>query len=167
MVLPLTRLLPPRVLPASLAGLSLLSLALALASQYWGGLNPCELCLYQRWAHVGAIAVLVPAILMADNKTVRRASLALGGLAFLVGLGIAGFHVGVEQHWWEGSTSCVGLKGAATLEDLRAQILAAPVVRCDEIQFSLLGLSMAAWNGLLCLMLGGVALAAAAGKEPR
>ena len=167
MALPLTRPLPPAALPAALAGISLLSVALAYASQYWGGLHPCELCWYQRYAHFAAIALLLPAILASSNPQVRRASLAAGGIAFLVGLGIAGFHVGVEQHWWEGSTTCVGLKGAATLEDLRAQILAAPVVRCDEIQFALLGLSMAAWNGLLCLALGSVALAAAAGKEPR
>jgi disulfide bond formation protein DsbB len=167
MALPLPGTLSPRTLPLGLAGTAALALLLALASQYLGHLNPCELCMDQRWAHVWTIVLLLPAIARPGNATLRRLSLAAGGIGFLVGLGIAGFHVGVEQHWWEGSTSCVGLKGATSLEDLRAQILAAPVVRCDEIQFSLLGLSMAAWNGLLCLILAGLALAAAAGKEIR
>jgi disulfide bond formation protein DsbB len=41
-------------------------------------------------------------------------------------------------------------------EELLERILAAPVIRCDEIAWSFLGLSMPGWNALLSLGLAGL-----------
>jgi len=81
----------------------------------------------------------------------------IGGVIVLVGAGIAFYHAGVEQHWWEGPTTCTS-QGIAGLsgEDLMAQIMDAPIVRCDEIPWSMFGLSMAAWNGVVSLGLAGM-----------
>ena len=63
---------------------------------------------------------------------------------------LAGYHVGVEQKWWEGPASCSAAVAAGTsFEDLKAQLLAAPIVRCDEVPWSLFGISMAGYNVLL------------------
>ena len=86
----------------------------------------------------------------------------------MIGAGIAVFHVGVEQQWWPGTAECGGIDGAnLSLEQLKAQILAAPVVRCDEVAWSLFGISMAGYNILLSLGLALVAFAAACGVGRR
>lgn len=78
----------------------------------------------------------------------------LGALVMLIGAGIALYHAGVEQAWWEGPTTCTsGPIGGLSTEDLMEQILNAPVVRCDEIAWSLAGISMAGWNGILSAIL--------------
>ena len=80
----------------------------------------------------------------------RRPSIAcLAALALACGAGIAGYHVGVENGWWSGLSTCQG----APLENMSGDALldfSSPiaVTRCDEVAWSFLGLSMAAWNGL-------------------
>jgi disulfide bond formation protein DsbB len=73
--------------------------------------------------------------------------------AFLIGAGIAVNHVGVEQAWWEGSAACTGVPaGAATTTDeLRRLLETAPIIRCNEVQWSLFGISMAGYNVVVSL----------------
>lgn len=144
-----------RSLALARAGLLLLAgavapLLVALAAQHLGGLAPCELCLWQRWAYGGAIASALLALLAAGSPNASRLLIALGGIAALVGCGIAIFHVGVEQHWWQGLSGCSGsaLSGDMTAQEFEAAILAAPTVRCDEIAWSFAGISMAGYNAL-------------------
>lgn len=155
-----------------LAGLAtaLLSAAIlgaALLSQYVGGLQPCVLCVYQRWPYVATILLGLAGFALARrHPATARIMLGLAGLVFLGGGGIAGFHVGVEQGWWQGTSGCgAPTGGAMTLEDLRAQVLAAPVVRCDEVPWSLLGISMAGYNFLLSLALAAATLWLAARRR--
>jgi len=148
----------PRRSPLAIVAASFVILGTALASQYWGGLQPCELCLWQRWAYVAAIGIGAVAFSLPHGRT-RAAMIGLAALAFLGGAGIAFFHVGVEQHWWRGLATCSAGGGVATsLEALKAQIMAAPLNRCDEVQFQLFGLSMAGWNVLASLLLAGFSL---------
>lgn len=151
-----------RLAAALLFAASAALLAGALAFQYWGGLQPCVLCLWQRYAHIGIMAFAVLAV--AIGRTQAGAMLLIGaGLAALAGAAIAGFHVGVEQHWWQGTAECGSTLGpAATIDELRARLLAQPVVRCDEVAWSLFGISMAGYNFLLSLALAAFAFAAAA-----
>ena len=118
----------------------------ALGSQYLGGLAPCEMCYWQRWPHgaaiiLAALAFTAPA---ASRRSVRLTLLAAFAIAVSGAIGV--FHAGVEIGWWEGFTSCTA-GGAVTLDD----IMAAPLVRCDQVQWSFLGLSMAAWNAVISL----------------
>ncbi len=122
-------------------------LAGALGSQYLGGLHPCEMCYWQRWPHWAALALGGASFFLPG---LRRPLVLLAALAIAASGAIGLFHAGVEWGWWEGLTSC-SAGGAQTLED----ILAAPVVRCDQVQFSFLGLSMAGWNALISLSAAG------------
>jgi disulfide bond formation protein DsbB len=144
-------------------------LAAALAFQYLGGLQPCVLCIYQRWPHV-AVIVLAGLALLPLGARWRSLFLLLAAAALLVGAGIGVFHVGVEQHWWEGTASCGGTVSSEglTAEELRDRLLAAPPVRCDQVAWSLFGISMAGYNVLISLVLAaGAALAARAlGRRP-
>jgi len=145
-----------RLVFALLLGASAAILAVAFASQYIGGLDPCVLCLYQRVPYGAVIALSALGLgLSGLAPPPRSVIVGLAGLcavAFVINAGIATYHVGVEQHWWQGTEGCVGAGGAArTIEELRAQILAAPIVRCDEVPWSLFGISMAGYNVLASL----------------
>ncbi len=153
--------------PALAIGASALALAAALASEHLGGLRPCILCLYQRWPYVAAILLGLSGLVLRDRPQPLRGVLALAGIAFLVGAGIAAFHVGVEQHWWEGTASCGGtLETGLTLEELREKLLGTPVVRCDEVAFALFGISMAGYNLIYATACGVASLLAASRLRP-
>ncbi len=133
-------------------------LGAALAFQHLGGLAPCELCYWQRYPFWVAIPAGALAFAL-DNAGARAVLLAIAGAALLAGAGVGVFHVGVEQQWWQGTAACGAPRGlASTIEELRARLLNAPVVRCDEPQWALFGITMAGYNVLLSGGLAAVAL---------
>ncbi len=148
----------PRVVPALVVAVSLGALAAALASQVWGDLLPCVLCIYQRYAYLGAAAFGLLGLIAGPRTGARRAAVALAGLAFLTGAAIAAFHVGVEQQWWRGTAGChaPAFDPNAAIAELRKQLLETNFVPCDEVQWALFGISMAGYNVLASL---GLALA--------
>jgi disulfide bond formation protein DsbB len=145
---------PKFVLAASVA-----VLGAALLSQYWGGLAACELCVLQRWPWVAAIVISLVAIIVASRSSLRWVALTLASV-FAVGSALAFYHVGVERHWFAGPSACTGAATAAeTVEALKARILGQMPVRCDEPAWSLWGISLAGWNLLASLVMGGSCLA--------
>jgi disulfide bond formation protein DsbB len=119
----------------------------ALGFQHLGGMAPCKLCIWQRYPHAAAVLIGLLAAVLGWRW------LALGGaLSALITSGIGMYHTGVEQKWWEGPTSCTSssISGMST-DDLLSQIMAAPLVRCDEIPWEMFGLSMASWNAVASL----------------
>jgi disulfide bond formation protein DsbB len=147
----------PRHVPWLTAGMSLAALCVAWLAQYGFGLAPCHLCYLQRDAYWAAIVLSVLAIVLGPRSPYRRWAVALIGLAFLTGAGLALYHVGVEQKWWVGSEACIGGIAGLSGADLEAAIMNAPVTRCDEAAFELFGISMAGYNGLLSLALAAFA----------
>jgi disulfide bond formation protein DsbB len=139
------------------------SLLSALGFQHIGGFEPCILCLYQRWPYVAVAALAAIALALPRPRWVRPALVGLCALALFVGGGVAVFHVGVEQHWWAGTAACEGQVsiGRGSIEDLRAQMLGAPVARCDQVPWSLFGISMAGYNAMISFGLGALSLFAA------
>ncbi len=123
-------------------------LAGAFAFQYIGGMAPCKLCLWQRWPH--AAAILLGAVALATGPRLWIAF--FGCIAALTTAGIGLYHSGVEQDWWEGPQDCTGFDiSNLTPAELLDRINAAPLVRCDEIPWEMLGLSMASWNAVASL----------------
>lgn len=153
------------LLPALLLAATVAVLAAAYASQYLGGLQPCQLCLYQRYPHMAVIALAAAALAVGADSPLRTVAMALAGAVLLGGAGLAGYHVGVEQGVFEGLASCGGVSSSgASLDELREQLLAAEPVRCDEVAWSLFGISMAGYNGIVSLLLAGLAFL---GAPPR
>ena len=160
----MTKLLnDPRTVPAAILVVCLGALGSAYASEIWGGLKPCVLCFYQRYAYGAAGAFGLIGLAPGLSSKLRRLAVGLAGLAFLTGAGIAAFHVGVEQHWWRGTAEChaPAFDATLTLEQLKAQLLDTAFVPCDQIPWSLFGVSMAGYNVLASLSLGLASLWAA------
>jgi disulfide bond formation protein DsbB len=146
--------------PASLNRANIVALAVpaalmagALGTQYIGGLYPCEMCYWQRWPHEAAIGISILAFFL--KPPVRTILIALAAAAILVSGGIGVFHAGVEYHWWPGLTACTNTAASGSLAD----IMRAPLVRCDVPQWTFAGISLAGFNALFSIA-GGVAILA-------
>lgn len=129
----------------------------AFAFQHLGGMAPCKLCLWQRWPHGAAVAIGLVALLLPG-----RVLPILGALAALATAGIGAWHTGVERGWWEGPSTCSSAApGNLSADELFDRIMTAPLVRCDEVPWEMLGLSMASWNAVVSLGLAALWLMAA------
>ena len=150
-----------RLIILAMAG-SLAVLGGAFAFQYIGGLAPCHLCLLQRWPHAAAVAIGLLALAIPG----RLLPLA-GAAAALTTAGIGIYHTGVERLWWAGPTSCSAgsIAGLDVKDLLDPSIVVAPVVRCDEVAWQMLGLSMASWNVVVSLGLALIWLMAARSRR--
>jgi disulfide bond formation protein DsbB len=152
----------PRTAAAIVLAGSAATLGGAFAFQYLGGLAPCELCLIQRWPYAASIAAALLAFAPMHGWAAQRALLGVAGVAFVVGVGLAAWHIGVEQNWIAGPEACSGgPEGAATVEELRRRLMAQDVVRCDEVPWSLFGISLAGFNLLISAALAVFSLSAA------
>jgi disulfide bond formation protein DsbB len=130
----------------------------ALGSQYLGGLYPCEMCWWQRYPHGAAILLAGLAFTAPAASGRSRLLTLLAALAIAISGAIGVYHVGVEQGIFEGITTCASTAKAATTADLLKAIMKTPLIRCDQVQFAFLGISMAGWNAILSL--GGAAVIA-------
>ena len=131
----------------------------ALGSQYLGGLHPCEMCYWQRWPHAAAI-VLAALALTAPAESSRSRMLVLLAAAAIAASGAIGvYHAGVELKVFEGLTSCTTSARAASSAELLEKLMRVPLIRCDQVQWSFLGISMAGWNAIVSLT-GATAVAA-------
>ncbi len=119
-----------------------LLLAGAYISEYGFGLFPCEMCWWQRYPHFAAVALA----LISFAAKPRALWIALAAIAILASGLIGAYHAGVEYGWWEGFTTCAAAVGGGDALDA---IFAAPLVRCDEVQWSLAGISLAGFNFLI------------------
>ena len=136
----------PQIALATCLVVSTAVLASAFAFEHLGGLAPCKLCIWQRWPH-GAVIFFTLIGLM---RTEKRPWLAAAGLSALTTSGIGLHHVGVEQKWWQGLSGCSSqISAGLDLSDLTDTLLAMPVVKCDEIAWQFLSVSMAGWNMLV------------------
>lgn len=117
----------------------------AYISQYVFGLYPCEMCWWQRYPHFAALGLGALAFALRGQA---RTLVALSALAVLVSGLIGAYHAGVEYGWWEGITECTANAVAGAADPLEA-ILHAPIVRCDQVQWELFGISLAGFNFLI------------------
>lgn len=143
-----------------IAWASTLALLAVFVAQYGFDLQPCVLCIWQRWPHGAAVALGLAVWAFRDWPVVSLGLLGLAITAEVITGGIGVFHVGVEQGWWQGTADCGSTGGADSLAALKAQIMNQPIVRCDEVAFAFLGISMAGWNVVLAAALAGLGLGA-------
>jgi disulfide bond formation protein DsbB len=149
-----------------------LMLATAHAFEIIGHMPPCELCLKQRDVYWLGLAIAGAGILLSFTRlapvTTRITNIALT-LVFLMSAAVAGYHAGVEWHFWPGPAECTGGLQGVSAADLTALLNGAKskAPDCDKPAWIFLGLSMAGWNTLASLLYATFSAAAASrGRWP-
>jgi disulfide bond formation protein DsbB len=124
-------------------------LAVAVVSQYGFGLHPCHYCLLQRYPYILVIAAGVASLLLPRGGLAWRFCVALGICGWLATGGLGLIHTGIEAGWLIEKGGCTASAPAdASLDALRASIVSAPLVACNDVAARFLGLSMATWNSI-------------------
>lgn len=131
-----------------LTGVAWVLFVASLVAERYFNLLPCSMCLYQRYVHFG-IGVLGLMVMRVDPKI----ALFSVGIGFAGSAGLAGYHVGIEHHIFPVPKSCAQAVHADSIEELRAQLIHRPTVRCDKPAWTLWGISMAGYNALGSLAL--------------
>ena len=153
--------------PALAAALAITAIAAATLAGAWFfqlvlDIRPCPLCLEQRYAYYLAVplgALVAWAAARDAPLGVLVVGLALLALAALGNAWLGGYHAGVEWGFWQGPTECSGpvldLGRAGSLLDNLDKV---KVIRCDEVQWRFLGLSLAGYNVLISLAMAALAI---------
>lgn len=145
-----------RVITIACAAAALGALMTAWTAQYGFGLFPCELCLYQRLPYIGIAVLCGLAALPVVEPEARRFAVAIAALLFLATAGVAFYHVGVEQEWWQTNCAPVGPQ-SFSFEDIQSALSRPGEPACNEVAFALFGISMAGYNMIAGLVLAGMA----------
>ena len=154
-----------RLMPAAMALIAALALGMALISQYVFGLDPCNLCIIQRYPY--GIVIALGIIGFATSFKCKKgtgATMGIIGLTFLANSIIAFYHSGVERHWWKSFLEgCAVPDLGDNPENIIAMLENTQAARCDEIPWAdpFFGLSMANYNVVFCFGLGIIALVSA------
>jgi disulfide bond formation protein DsbB len=136
-----------------LLGFSLICVGIlttAYIMEHFFGVRPCQMCLYERniFMAVGVFSFLSFFLIPARFHSM---SLIILGFFFMGGAIFAAYHVAIQQHLVALPAFCSANDFGAidSVESLREEMLKTPLVRCDQVTWSLFGLSLAAYNALL------------------
>jgi disulfide bond formation protein DsbB len=152
--------------PALTAAVVITAIAAATLAGAWFmqlvlGIQPCELCLAQRYAYYLVVPLGALTAIAAAKDAPRGAlvaGLAVIALATLGNAGLAAYHSGVEWGFWQGPTACTGPVGnLGSAGNLLERLDSVKVVRCDEVQWKFLGLSLAGYDVLISLLMAAIA----------
>jgi disulfide bond formation protein DsbB len=152
--------------PALTSALAIMVIAAATLAGAWFfqlvlEILPCPLCLEQRYAYYFAVpfaALLALAAARGASRGVVLAGLAILALAALGSAVFGAYHAGVEWGFWKGPTDCTGTGfNAGSAGSLLENLDKVKVIRCDEVQFRFLGISLAGYNALISLLMAAVA----------
>ena len=145
----------PRLMGLVGAALAAAALGLAFATESWGGLVPCALCLWERWPY--RVAIAAGLLVSAMPRALLKPAIALLVLTILAGSALAAVHAGVEFRWWRSPfPECAApvFTGGSIAERLKA-MPAMPAKPCDDPTYLIpfLPVSMAQMNLLFSLAL--------------
>jgi disulfide bond formation protein DsbB len=153
--------------PALTASLAVTVIAAATLAGAWFfqlvlDILPCPLCLEQRYAYYLAVplgALVAIAAARGAPRPLLLAGLALLALATLGNAGLGTYHAGVEWQFFQGPTDCTGPVGnLGSAGNLLERLDTVKVIRCDEVQWRFLGLSLAGYNVLISLLMTAIAV---------
>lgn len=138
-----------------IAFMSTFALAAAILSEAFLGLEPCILCIYQRYPFVLGLALGLLGLTIRSKTKTAQVLLAASGIGFLINSSIALYQTGVQLYWWtskiEGCAVPIFLE-SDNPQSILENLMSAPMSPCDEIQWidPILGLTMANYNIVLC-----------------
>ena len=122
-------------------------LTLAFYLEHFHGALPCDLCITQRWFHSAIIAYSFIIIVIIEKTFISKKLLILGGAILWLSSSLAGlYHFGIEMNFWTGPDGCSS--NIDFSKDTLTYLLNKSPIKCDEVMFEILGLSLAGWNAL-------------------
>ena len=118
--------------------------------EYIYNFPPCKLCIYQRIPYFLILFLCATSFLMEYRNIHFYAIFFLFFSSFL----IASFHSLVERGLIEYNSGCSSsINDFESIEDLRDHLESVALTKCDEIIFSIMGLSLANINSLISFSL--------------
>ena len=152
---------PAALAAGTIAAIGAATLGGAWFFEYVLGIKPCPMCLEQRYAYY-LVIVLGVALALGGSRLPRALAIAALAILALAAFGNAiygAYHAGVEWGFWKGPASCSGpLVDLGNAGDILKRLSTEKVVRCDEVQWRFLGISLAGYNFLISGLMGLVAL---------
>ena len=136
--------------------ISIFVLISAYFVEYILGYKPCNLCLIERLPYFFAIIIIL--LCLTINKFYKIVFILLT-ITFAVGTILSFYHFGIEQGFFKESLVCTANNEINSLakEDLIKE-LQKKVVSCKDVQFTLLGLSLAIINTIISFNLSVITL---------
>ena len=120
--------------------------------EYFHGALPCDLCITQRWFHSAIIGYSFIIILIINKTLISNKLLVLVGAILWLSSSLAGlYHFGIEMNFWTGPDGCSS--NIDFSKDTLTYLLNKSPIKCDEVMFEILGLSLAGWNALASLLI--------------
>ena len=138
------------------AAIATAALFAALYFQHVLGYQPCQMCLWQRWAYY----IGVPLLLIAAF-TGSRGLLLIAAIIFAANATLGLYHSGVEWDLWQGPATCGAGADLSGSGDLMADLQSVRVVPCDEAPWRFVGLSFAGWSMIVCTVVAAISFAGA------
>ena len=132
--------------------ISSFAILVALIAENIFGYLPCKMCLYQRYPYY--MIIIISAFFLLLRNENNMVLLLIIEILLLIGLFFALWHVGIENQILIGPSGCSNIiKNAESVNELRTIITNRPIVFCDEVNWSFLGISFAIYNSLLLFAL--------------
>ena len=128
-----------------------LVLVFAFVIEYKLGHQPCKLCLYERIPYFLSILLIIKILFI---KQYEKITLLIISLVFICSATLGFYHFGIEQGLFNESFVCKAqnLSEILSKEQLLEQ-LKQNNISCKDVSFKILGLSLAAINTILSLIL--------------
>ena len=132
--------------------ISSLMLLSAFYLEYFHNAFPCDLCITQRWFHALIISYSLVAILILEKNFLTDKFILIGLSLTWIASSIAGlYHFGIEMNFWTGPDGCSSSIDFS--KDTLKYLLNKSPIKCDEVMFSMFGLSLAGWNALMSFIM--------------
>ena len=120
--------------------------------EYFHDAFPCDLCITQRWFHALIISYSLIAIFIHEKKFLANKFILIGLSITWIVSSVAGlYHFGIEMNFWSGPDECSSSIDFS--KDLLKYLLNKSPIKCDEVMFKILGLSLAGWNALMSFVM--------------
>ena len=134
----------------SITSLCLLTIVSAYIVEIFAKVPPCKLCIYQRIPYL--IIIFLGFAFLIFKKEIIFLYISL--LIFFINFFISTFHSLVERGFVNYSSSCTSNNNNfEDIESLRQSLENTPIAKCDEIIFSVMGLSLANINLIVLTLL--------------
>ena len=130
--------------------MSFVALFAALFSEAFLGLEPCVLCMAQRYPFALGMALAFMGLGVRKDIFLARILFLISGVGFLINSAIAFYQTGVQSGWWaSGIEACsVLFMDDTTQQSILENLMSAPMTSCDEITWAdpIFGLTIANLN---------------------